>query len=166
MRLKCPSGMVRGQFRGRDAPSCLDRWTRGETFQTVVMERATTSIGVALTIVWYPNVPHFRVKQSVHNLAVHHRAATDSSANCQVNEVRKRLGGAPPRFSQGCSVDVSIKPHGNIERGADCANEVEVLPIQFRCRRDMAIVRRRGAQVDWPKGTDADRAKIAIGRFS
>src|SRR5262249_57543131 len=86
-----------------------------QAFETIIVKRTCARKRISLTVVGNADVSHLGVNESVHRIAIHQPATTDSSANGQVNECIQPLRGAPSPFPQRASVPIAADAHPHAE---------------------------------------------------
>ena len=89
-----------------------------------------------------------------------HRAAADSGADRQVEEIGEAARGAPSRFAERRAVHVGVEADRQVEALANGAREVEIAPARLRRRRDVAVRPRIRVQVDRSERRDADGPQL------
>lgn len=125
------------------------------------MIRTRTCEWVCPQVVRNANVPHFRVRQAVHDFAAHHRAASNSGADGEVEAIVDGLRRAPSCFAKDGRVDIRIEFHRDSERTSNRVREIVITPGEFGRRGNAPAL-----QLDWPERADAHGAQLPARIFA
>src|SRR5579864_3339488 len=137
--------MVGRQLLSRQSPTRLHRRARRQSFETVLMVRTSSRVGIFREVVWDAYVTHLRVQHAMNELAIYHGSAADARAHGEINEIRDPAPRSPTGFA-GCGrVDVRIESNGDFQGAVQTPSQVALLPFDLGSRSDISERRRFGA---------------------
>jgi len=106
------------------------------------------------------HVPHFRVHQPVHHLAVDHQTAADARAHRHIQQAAAPLARAHGVFRQCRRVHVRVDARGHTQRVLERGHQWILNPFLLRGLGDAAVGRRGRVQVQRAEGADAQRLHV------
>ena len=158
-RLQLPRGVILGHQLGGKPPALFNRGAAGQPFEAVPMIRAyAVGHGVAL-LRREDHVPHFRVHQSVHHLAVDHQTAANARAHRHIQQAAVPLARAHGVFRQR-RVHIRVDARGHAQRVLERGHQRILDPFLLRGLGDAAVGRRGRVQIQRAEGADAQRLHV------